>query len=592
MGFLVAGFAAFGQLDGDAWHQVLGELGSGGTSDDRRWSDETATVSLGLAGAGGALRQPHASANLAAVVDGFIDGERDIAAATLEAYRRGGVSGLASLRGDYAYVLWDPTVRHLIVGCDARGLRAPAFAWNGRTFLLSTRAVALLRHPEVRRAWDTAYLAHAFAGIWSGSPGATPFDGVRRLLGGELIRVSAGGIERLAGDRLRFGSASRLRGEEALRELGETLDRAVEERTGAARWGVALSGGVDSCLVATSLARVAPRFDAFSLVAPTSEGCDSGLSATVAAFQGIRHHLVPLPADAPRDLNLGMVFDDPICSGPILQPARLALVHAVRAAGVERLFDGEGGDEVFDLAWRPADLIRGFAVAPVLAGMGSATLRRRLISDFLWSGSGPASRFLFERARERLRMRRPWLRAQFWESRGLAAAWEEADSLARLRTARERLPGILSAHGRYWRAQETVRRLAGIDGASPLLDRRIIELVGSIHPGIAIDVSESKALLRRLAGRRVPAAVAHRPKREPLSDWLIQRWIALDANVAAMTERIRGSSVLNELVAPAGVAAAVQHARQIPGPNGLASSLVELAALVEWISAIETRFGL
>ena len=144
------------------------------------------------------------------------------------AYRHGGLARLGGLAWSSTptYALWDPRARSLFVGCDAVGLSAPAFSWNGRTFLLSTRAVALLRRPGSVSAFDPLYLAHALGGIWSRPAAATAFQGVRRMLGGSLIRVSEDGFEQLAGAPLTFRASPRLKDERVISELGEILDAA------------------------------------------------------------------------------------------------------------------------------------------------------------------------------------------------------------------------------------------------------------------------------------------------------------------------------------------------------------------------------
>ena len=87
------------------------------------------------------------------------------------------------------------------------------------------------------------------------------------MLGGEILRVSAKGLERLTGDRLVFDGPRSL--DDAVRMLEDCLDGAVSVRAMGGTC-VALSGGVDSCVVATAFARTQREFDAFSLVAPES----------------------------------------------------------------------------------------------------------------------------------------------------------------------------------------------------------------------------------------------------------------------------------------------------------------------------------
>jgi hypothetical protein len=161
----------------------------------------------------------------------------------------------------------------------------------------------------------------------------------------------------------------------------------------------------------------------------------------------------------------------------------------------------------------------------------------------------------------------------------------------RLRSARERLPEILGAHGRYWRAQELVRLSAGVEGSSPLLRAGIVELAGSLRAEIAMDLRYGKVLLRCLAAQRVPAALAWRPKNEPLSDGLIARWIANEDSATRVVAEIKGSRFLAPLVDTGVVVAAIDTARDLRGSPGLGASIVELAAVAQWVTAIEKRFG-
>jgi hypothetical protein len=178
------------------------------------------------------------------------------------------------------------------------------------------------------------------------------------------------------------------------------------------------------------------------------------------------------------------------------------------------------------------------------------------------------------------------MRPAFWESSGLSIAWEQSVAFAKLQSARERLPAIVGAYGRHWRAQELARLEIGIGGGSPLFSREVVELVGSLPASTMVDLRHGKPLLRRLAARRLPPSIAWRAKNEPLSDWLISRWIACDQQLASLVTRIRVSKLLSELVDPAGVWAAAKFVRA-GGPHWLAAAIVELGALAEWVTQIE-----
>jgi hypothetical protein len=216
---------------------------------------------------------------------------------------------------------------------------------------------------------------------------------------------------------------------------------------------------------------------------------------------------------------------------------------------------------------------------------------RALARDAIATGSHPAASFLLARARARIVSARPWLRPDFWSSAAFASAWEDAASFAAMPHARDRLPEILGAHGRYARAQDLVRLACGVEGVSPLLDQNVVELAGSLEARVAVDLRHGKGLLWRLAAERLPAPVAWRPKSEPLHDWLVDRWIADPTHAARTVSRIQGSRALAAPVEVAIVVAAFDRARRPGAPRSLACALVELAAVSEWIARVEARFG-
>lgn len=204
---------------------------------------------------------------------------------------------------------------------------------------------------------------------------------------------------------------------------------------------------------------------------------------------------------------------------------------------------------------------------------------------------GPVGAARMRRLGARLRGRRPWLREAFWEGAGFAGAMAQARSYWKLRSVRERLPNILGSHGRTWRAHELTRLPLGVDAVSPLMDRGVVEFVGSLRADSVIDPHHGKALLRRLAERRMPAAIAWRPKKEPLSEWLAERLISSDARVSAALALLRESRVLRELVDPTAVRAAVDQARREPRSVALVQALVELFTLAEWIATAQADYG-
>jgi asparagine synthase (glutamine-hydrolysing) len=112
--------------------------------------------------------------------------------------------------------------------------------------------------------------------------------------------------------------------------------------------GVALSGGVDSAIVASMAKARTGGVEAFTVGYGGRDRHDeSALAEATARAMGLRHRVIEL---SPSDVAHGFrrmcgLRDEP--NSDISGPGYLALMEASRAAGVPVLLMGQGGDELF-----------------------------------------------------------------------------------------------------------------------------------------------------------------------------------------------------------------------------------------------------
>jgi asparagine synthase (glutamine-hydrolysing) len=70
----------------------------------------------------------------------------------------------------------------------------------------------------------------------------------------------------------------------------------------------------------------------------------------------------------------------------------------------------------------------------------------------------------------------------------------------------------------------------GLEVRCPLLDRRVVEFAFRIPASRKHTITESKRLLRQLAGKRLPSALRHLPKRgftAPIGEWIGKTYSAM-----------------------------------------------------------------
>lgn len=586
--------AALGPVTESEWRELVTDLRR---STESPWADWESPrgVRLGVATAGGPPRDAlFVGGELAAVCGATRDNDRagDTAHELVRTYREGGPKALGELAADYSFALWDAATESLWLGSDTVGLHGLAYAFRGPCFFASSRATAVLRAMG-DPAWDRGYIADVLSGLWCGDPTGTAFSGVRRMTGDQILRVSSRGAERVAARGLRFSGSRGVAANDVIEGLRERVQSSVADRFDAEHCGVALSGGVDSTVVAAGVARSSPEFDAFTIVAPSRTGGlesdEKGALRDSPLFACVRSHVVDCleVAEAPA------VADDPVPGGLAMQHARVALLRAMRAAGKRVVFDGEGGDEVFDLAWQPADWWRDAPLAATLRAAHSPGLYRRLIRSALGQGLfGPVSARWIAREEHRLPLRRPWLRPSFWAEASFRAAWGRAVAYGSLRRPAQRLPLVLGLFARTWRAQALARLTLGMTGFSPLVDRRIVEYAGGLPPRLAYDPIHSKILLRRMLEGHVVGATAWRPKHEPVEALLTARVALAPESLERATAQIRAVSVLSEHVDLDALArASAQVCAQAPRVTAGASYLVQFFSLAAWMSSLQEAYG-
>jgi asparagine synthase (glutamine-hydrolysing) len=135
------------------------------------------------------------------------------------------------------------------------------------------------------------------------------------------------------------------------------------------------------------------------------------------------------------------------------------------------------------------------------------------------------------------------------------------------------LPGNLLAYG------DAMSMAHALELRLPLLDHRLVEAVGRIHPDLRF-MRGKKTLLRAVAARLLPRSIASRPKRgfnPPLGVWMKHDLSAL------LDERLRAPRLEAIGIAPKPVARLVSEYRT--GRRDHALKIWALLMLEMWASA-------
>lgn len=299
--------------------------------------------------------------------------------------------------------------------------------------------------------------------------------------------------------------------------------------------GVFLSGGIDSGLIASFAATENSNIQSYTIGFPGWSGDESQLAAATARRLGL--NLTIRNLDEPELISalpaLMAHFDEPFADSSAL-PTHLVCAEAGKFNKV--VLSGDGGDEVFagyKSHWR-ASRFQKIELVPLFI--------RQLISRSARPLLPPDARI----NRFAKRFGRPigstGLGATLspvgdWMDRYIDPAFLQPEELISaeidIRFSRTAASSAIDHSQRtdlgFYMPDDIlvkVDRMSmynSIEVRSPLLDYRIVELALRIPSRLRIRDSESKSILRCLAGKRLPDAVLGAPKRGfgiPLSKWI------------------------------------------------------------------------
>jgi len=487
-------------------------------------------------------------------------------------YRRFGTGMFSLLNGMFAIVLWDVREKRLLVARDPFGEK-PLFvcAQDGRIGLASS--LSAFERGGWRLTPDIEAVRDVLVRMRCEAP-RTMYREIRQLPSGCYAMDGTDGA--LALRRYFFlpepDQPQAFEAREIPARVEALLDDAFLLRTVADRpMGVFLSGGVDSSLVAESLARqMSERLHTFSVrfADAPADYDESDYARQVAGHIGSEHAVLEVRADALATLeHLAAAFDQPVTNAAALPTY---LISEAAKAHVDVALSGIGGDELFGgyprylgMAWHhrlrrlPGRRLLLNIVGAMGEGGGSRNLRGRLRRFLAGLDQLPAEAY------------------KGWTST-TDSEWNTMFTHPRESTAADGWQSALAAHGGL---DTLLRRFGAVNGAmahdiltylgddllavgdrmsmahalelrAPFLDARLLALVLTLEASYKVGGPPwgegTKLLLKAIARKRLPAAAVDRPKQGFMAP--LKHWLRLD--LAGEIERLSADRPLGGLLRP------------------------------------------
>jgi asparagine synthase (glutamine-hydrolysing) len=468
-----------------------------------------------------------------------------------------------SLRGMFAFALWQPERGRLLLARDRLGIKPLYYTLNANELVFASEIKALLASGAVRAEMNETvlpeYLATRFV---SGSE--TFFRGIRKLLPGRVLvwsRDDGARIERYweppAVSELRDGTLQ----DQAVKVREGLEDSVRRHLMSDVPLGLFLSGGLDSTAIAAIAARQMDQpLKTFSVGFAEQEANELSYARIAAKAVGAEHHEILVSSDQFFGSLPQLVWyeDEPIAfdaSIPLHFLSRLAAEH------VKVVLTGEGADELFlgynryrvtawnealgELYWRLVPSTLRGRNSPLIKGL-PRIVRRYAERSFLGLDPGPREMFCENFAVFPTFLQRHLLSGdRFPRSRDaygtILRLYEGAQGDSLDRMARADLQTYLVE---LLMKQDQMSMAASIESRVPYLDHPLVEQVLALPSRFKLRGWRTKAVLRTAVKDLVPRTILERRKAGfpvPLGRWLREaRWPVVQEFVLSPRSLRRG----------------------------------------------------
>lgn len=269
----------------------------------------------------------------------------------LALYSRYGLELFEHLRGEFSFTIIDEKRREAILVRDRFGIKPLFYAKEPRRLLFASEIKALFRAPDLERRIDPAGLVAAIT--VTDTPGRTCFTGVKQVRPAHYLRVK---LDTLEISEHRYWDAWTHRRTDLPSSMSEQIEmtrKAIDDAIGLrlradVPIGAYLSGGIDSSLVAATMAKRIDRLEAFGLAFVDSARHDEFPYAELVANRcgNVRLHRIPVTSNDTIRRLPEAVWHMERPFGNLHSIAKIMAAQYAREY-VVAVQTGDGGDESF-----------------------------------------------------------------------------------------------------------------------------------------------------------------------------------------------------------------------------------------------------
>ena len=458
-------------------------------------------------------------------------------------YEEEGENFVKRLRGMFAIAVWDSRRQKCLLYRDRVGIKPLHYWFHNGTLLFASEIKAILEYPEVGRELSLSALSDYLSLLYIPTP-KTIYQEISKLPAGHFLRYSGGEVQIGAYWDFEYQEQQGIREEEWAERLREALSESVKlHLISDVPLGAFLSGGIDSSTVVACMSRLnSSPVKTYSIGFHDNHFNELPYAKTVARHFGTDHHETVVEVDAfgllPKIIS---GFDEPFADSSAI-PTYLVSEFARREVKVA--LSGDGGDELFaGYLWTRKEMwLEKYRKLPV-------SFRKSLENLFLKENYRPlreksfwslVERFLYDANlppeqsfARRTTCFQPWMKESLFQS-WVRDELEEDGNLGRIRDLFSRhstqsvMEKFLYLDSKIYLPDDLLTKvdrmsmLHSLEVRVPLLDHRLIELVGSIPFSMKLKNRTTKYILKQSMKNVLPSQTLRQRKQGfsiPLQRW-------------------------------------------------------------------------
>lgn len=459
----------------------------------------------------------------------------------IHAFRQWGERAVDRFRGMFAFAIFDRKNRTMFLARDRLGKKPLYYYADRERFMFASELKALLADPSVPREVEPTAVVDYFAYGYVPGPG-TILRNFRKLPAGHMLFVDPRGVTEETYWDLDFSKVDPSRTlSRSAEDLARELEDAVRLRLRAdVPLGAFLSGGVDSSLVVSLMARASERRILTHTIGFSESGYDEREYAreTAELWETDHSERVVRVEDSEILDRLSFYFDEPFGDASAIPTY---LLSASTREKVTVALSGDGGDESFAgyrrhlfamaeyrIRNRLPPFFRGAVIAPLARAYpkadylpqplrARATLTNLAASQerayFLSLSQKTYPRVLSSELLDVTRDHDPFVHFERHFSRA-----QTQDPLARLLYVDIKTSLVDDILVKVDRASMA----HGLEVRVPLLDQEVVELAARMPSNQKLRGQESKIVLKKVAAGLLPENILKREKKGftvPLPEW-------------------------------------------------------------------------